>query len=123
MKPKFLEFNLRPVFSDEYEPVPLEVGDRFRIKTEQREGESYKVIRIHETPQGRMFIVNTTAKGKTSEIPEAFYDISLARFGDKLQILSEAGAKDFIAKTEAALEFLPDGAAIPFDIGITGIAL
>jgi hypothetical protein len=84
---KPIEARPHPVFADEYEPTPLKIGDRFKIATEQREGENYKVVRIHDTSQGRMFICNTTARGKTSEIPDAFLDVSLARFGSKFQII------------------------------------
>ena len=35
---------------------------------------------------------------------------------------TEQRMKDFIAKTEAAIEFLEPGAPIPYDIGIEGMA-
>lgn len=50
-------------------------------------------------------------------------DGELSAFAEAAEASGEKGLGDFFRKTEAAIDFLPDGAPIPLDAGLNGIVL
>lgn len=98
----------------------FEIGEKFRLKRKGYQKDHFIVLGFGESEQNGPY-VRVQNLAEPTHSPSSFFEFQIELFADEL--VRDADLKRNIEMVEAAIEFLPMGEPIPYDIGTRGIEI